>query len=121
MTDPRITEILHDLAQFEATPAGIGHELRLDLADAIVNTCKTNGWTHRQLAERAGMKPAQLSRIVHGSTNCTFDVAARILFALGLRARLSIMPAQVRKTATHRKIEPRPKPRLSRPLTRPRA
>jgi hypothetical protein len=35
------------------------------------------------------MKASFINRVVHSSSNCTFDVAGRILFALGIRGKLT--------------------------------
>lgn len=44
--------------------------------------------TQKQLAEMADMKESFITRIVHADSNCTFDVAGRILQALGVKAKL---------------------------------
>ena len=49
---------------------------------------KNRGWTQKRLAEEVGKKEAQISRLVNADANCTFETASRILFALGIRARI---------------------------------
>jgi len=44
--------------------------------------------TQKQLAEMADLKESFITRIVHADSNCTFDVAGRILQALGVKAKL---------------------------------
>lgn len=73
---------------FDASPLSVGVELRFDLADIIINALKTQGITQRELAKRTGMQEAYISRVIHGNANCQFDVAGKILFALGLSAEL---------------------------------
>lgn len=80
--------ILDDLREFEASPESRGFDLRLDLADIILRHLDGKRWTQKRLAEAAGMKPSFLTRVIHASNNCTFDVAGRILFALGVQAKL---------------------------------
>ena len=73
---------------FDNTPQGCGFSLRLDLSDIIVRKLSGNGVTQQKLAHAAGMKPPQITRLIHASTNCTFDTAGRILHALGIKAKL---------------------------------
>lgn len=109
-----IQSLLDRLHEFENSPQGVGFDLRLDLSDIIVQACMTGGWTHKQIAEKAGMKPSQLSKIVHGSANCTFDVAGRVLFALGLQGKLVTTPMVVRGST------PSPRARNSHPSGTPK-
>jgi plasmid maintenance system antidote protein VapI len=83
-----IRDLLNDLAEFEESPDSAGYDLRLDLADIILRHLDGKDWTQRRLAEAAGMKPPFITRVTHAAQNCTFDVAGRLLFALGVKARL---------------------------------
>lgn len=74
------------LAQFRRTPRGYGRVLRNSLSRIIVDRLDEHGWSQRQLAEAAGMKESFISRVIHGASNCTFDVAGRILHAVGAPA-----------------------------------
>ena len=76
------------LDEFEATPASRGYDLRLSLADIVLERLDELGWTQRRLAEEAGMRESFLSRVIHADSNWTCDVAGRLLFALGARAEL---------------------------------
>jgi plasmid maintenance system antidote protein VapI len=67
---------------------GRGFELRMDLAEIIIQNLDHKGWTQKQLADAAGMKEPMITRLVHSAANCTFDVAGRVLFALGVSAKL---------------------------------
>lgn len=83
-----IRELLDDLSQFESTPEAVGYELRLDLADIVLRRLRELGWTQAQLADAAHMQSPFVTRIVHSAQNCTFDVAGRLLHALGAKAKL---------------------------------
>ena len=79
---------LKDIEAFQKTPEGAGFGLRNDLAEIIVRQLGERGMTQTDLAQAAGMKPQQLSRVIHSSANCTLDTAGRILHALGISATL---------------------------------
>ena len=83
-----IQELLNDLEAFNNTPQGRGYDLRLDLSSIIVRQLDAKGWTQKELADRAGVKEPFITRLIHAGTNCTFETAGRILFALGVRAEL---------------------------------
>ena len=83
-------EIHEDIKAFERLPESIGRELRDDLAAIISQHLNGKNWTQSKLAAAAGMKPAYLSRLMHSDQNWTVDVAGRLLFALGIRANLSV-------------------------------
>jgi len=81
-------DFLNDLAEFDKTPESRGYDLRVDLASLIVRHLNKLGWTQRRLAEAASMKEPLVTRLIHSDTNWTADTAGRILFALGIRAKL---------------------------------
>lgn len=89
-----IQDILNDLKEFENSPENAGYDLRLDLADIIVRHLDGQKWTQARLAKAAGMKDAYLTRVIHSAQNCTFDVAGRILHALGVQVRLMEVPKE---------------------------
>jgi DNA-binding phage protein len=76
---------LRTIESFENSPQGFGFSLRADLSDIIARYLNERGITQVQLAAAAGMKPQQLSRIIHSSANSTLDTVGRILFALGTK------------------------------------
>lgn len=80
--------LLKILDDFSESAEGTGHTLRLDFADLILLQLRKKGWTQKKLAEAAQMKESFISRIIHGNSNCTFDMAGRILFAMNVKARL---------------------------------
>jgi plasmid maintenance system antidote protein VapI len=87
-TQEGIRDWLDEMEKFDNTAEGRGYDLRLDLADIILQHLAEKKWTQASLARAAGMKPSFLTRIIHGSQNFTADVAGRILFALGAKAKL---------------------------------
>jgi len=89
-------DLLRILDEFEATPESVGIDLRLDLADLIIAQLDRKRWTQKRLAQRCGMKESFVSRIIHAESNCTFDVAGRLLHALGVKPKLTV--AQTKPT-----------------------
>lgn len=81
-------DLLHILAEFEKSPQSVGIGLRLDLADLVMRHLDLMGWTQKRLAEATGMHESFISRIIHANSNCKFDVAGRIMHALGVKVRL---------------------------------
>ncbi len=74
------------VTEFAATPQSVGFHFRLNLASLLCELLDEKGWTQKQLAEAAGMKEAVVSRIINADSNCRFETAGRLLFALGVRA-----------------------------------
>lgn len=83
-----ISELRDRLDAFDDSPLGAGMDLRLSLAELILVGLKAKGWTQRQFANEAELKEPFISRILHSNVNCTLDTAARLLHALGVRARI---------------------------------
>ena len=63
-------------------------DLRLDLSDMMHAEMHTKKLSQTELAKLVGIRVQVLKRILHGSSNCTFESAAKILFALGVKAKL---------------------------------
>ncbi len=78
--------VVRALDGFNDNPQSVGMRFRLDLSKLICDALDAKGWTQRDLAREAGMKESFVSRVVNADSNCTFDVAGRLLFALGARA-----------------------------------
>lgn len=76
------------IGELDRLPERVGHELRLDLAALITRGLNRRGWSRKRLAEEAGMKPSFVSRVLHSDSNCTFEVAGRLLLALGIEVSL---------------------------------
>lgn len=83
-----IEKLGQSAADFSDDPRSAGYALRLDLAALVIRAMKRRGWSQQKLADEAGMKPAFVCRIVNAESNCTFETAGRLLFALGETARL---------------------------------
>ena len=81
-------ELLNEFKAIEESPLSTGFDLRLDLSEIIHRHLGENGLTQKALADAVGMKEPQLSRILHAASNCTFETAGRILFALGIKVKL---------------------------------
>jgi hypothetical protein len=77
--------ILKDLQEFEKSPLNIGYDFRLDLADIILRRLGKLKWSQAKLASVIGIHPPMLTKIMHSASNCTFETAGKILFALGVR------------------------------------
>ena len=83
-----VRDILTALDEYHHTPESRGMKLRLNLAEIILRHLKENNWTQKELAKRTSFKDAFISRLLHSDANCTFETAGRILFALGIEAKL---------------------------------
>ena len=73
------------LGEFKENPQSVGFLWRLNLSDILLDRMSDQACTQKQLADKAGMKQPFVSRIINSDSNCTFDVAGRLLFALGIR------------------------------------
>lgn len=56
---------------------------QMEIAAQIDNYLKETGWSQRELAERAGLRPSQISQILNGSSNPGLRTITRIEEALG--------------------------------------
>ena len=100
-------DLLRVLREFEKTPESVGVDLRLDLADLVMKHLDRLGWTQKRLAKQADMQESFISRIINAESNCTFEVAGRIVHALGVQigiqelppARAGVIPAQASTAA----------------------
>jgi hypothetical protein len=63
-------------------------ELRMSLANIIIDHLKRSGWTQQTLADKAGIHPPQLSLLINAERDWTCDTAAKVLFALGIHANV---------------------------------
>ncbi len=73
------------LEDFRESPQSIGYLWRLDLSRILIERMEEKRWTQKQLADETEMQQPFVSRIMNADSNCTFDVAGRLLFALGFR------------------------------------
>lgn len=79
-------DLLAILDASKRKPQSAGYRLRLQLADLLLRQLRAKGWTQKQLAKAARMKESFITRVIHAESNCTFDVAGRLLFAAGVSA-----------------------------------
>ena len=87
--------LLKQIEEFENTEEGYGYSLRLDLSEIILRHLNTIDMTQANLAEKAKTSQKMVTHIVHAASNCTFETAARLLFALGVKAKLvEVHPGQ---------------------------
>lgn len=83
-----VQDILKALDEYHQTPESRGMKLRLNLAEIILRHIKENNWTQKELARKTSFKDSFISRLLHSDANCTFETVGRILFALGVEAKL---------------------------------
>lgn len=82
------------LAEYDRTnPESVGVELRLHLSEIVLRHLRRDDWSQCKLAEKTGLKESFISRVLHSNANCTFETAGRLLFALGIRARIEEVPS----------------------------
>lgn len=81
--------------EFSSSPDGVGFDLRLQLADLILEELRRKGWTQADLAEASGMKEAYISRVINADANCTFASVGKLVCALGCRVALERVMAEV--------------------------
>jgi plasmid maintenance system antidote protein VapI len=103
---PKRHEFLDDLEAFENSPEGYANSLRMDLADILLRHLDGKSWTQNKLAQAAGVKPPFLTRVIHSAQNCTFETAATLAYALGVKLQL----VEVAAEATHEVNQPKGAP-----------
>jgi len=65
-------------------PIKLTKERQLKIAKRITESLEAQGMTQRQLAEKTGMLPSAISRILHAQTNLTLKTIAVLERALGI-------------------------------------
>lgn len=83
-------EIMKLIAELESEPCSAGLGLRLDLSQIIHCHLSETGLTQNEFSKKCGMRSQELNRIIHSRTNVTFETAGNILFAMGLRGKISV-------------------------------
>lgn len=96
-----VKSLLHSLEDFKKTHESVGLELRLSFAEFIIDQLDQKGWTQKQLAKKAGMKEPAISRVIHSDANCTFETAGKLIWALGIRAKISEVTTDVATEAAY--------------------
>ena len=61
-----------------------------DITDEIEMALEDRGWSHKDLAERLGVTPGHVSRLLSGQRNMTMKTLARIGYVLGVHPRLRL-------------------------------
>jgi len=101
-----MNKIMATLRSFEITPECAGLNLRLDLATILCVKLKERGWSMNRLAKKTGLKESFLGRVACSNVNVSFDVAGRILHALGTDAELTpLAKGKKRNTWLHRRAK----------------
>ena len=80
------------LTKFEQTAVGGTLDLKHSLAAIVLDRLTALRWSADELAERVGTTGKFIVQIALGDRNCDFDIAGKILHALGVRARLVVVP-----------------------------
>jgi ribosome-binding protein aMBF1 (putative translation factor) len=74
----------------EEGPAGVADlralQFKYRLINALIQQRRVHGWTQKQLAERAGIGQAEVSKIERGRKSPTIDTYARLATALGMES-----------------------------------
>jgi transcriptional regulator with XRE-family HTH domain len=88
----KVQDLLDTIKEHDDSPDGVAFELRLDFADLINRGLDANGWSQKQLAEKAGMTEAAISVLARAGRNFTVETLGRVLYALGFGAELKQAP-----------------------------
>jgi transcriptional regulator with XRE-family HTH domain len=65
-----------------------------DLGRQILHLRLERGWTQKELADRAGTKQANISRLENGLLNPSVDMLQRVAEALGADLTVTLEPAE---------------------------
>ena len=89
----RLSEYRQEMATAPAYLAA-QEELRplLDLADAVIALRLARGWSQADLAERAGTKQANISRLESGLANPSVRFLQKVVDALGETLTVQLVP-----------------------------
>lgn len=72
------------------TPEFITHEAVLDLIADILDVMDATGMTRSELADRAHLDPAQITRILGGDHNMTARTMGKLASAIGRRLKITM-------------------------------
>jgi transcriptional regulator with XRE-family HTH domain len=64
---------------------------KLDLARQVLHLRLENGWTQKELAQRAGTKQANISRLENAKLNPSVEMLQRVADALGAELEVSFV------------------------------
>ena len=88
MQDPKVAE-----AQRRLQP-------KLDLGRQILNLRLARGWTQKELAQRAGTRQANISRLENGQLNPSVDMLQRVAEALDAELAVTLEPTAQRRQSS---------------------
>jgi len=84
---------------------------KLDLARQVLDLRLKRGWTQQELAERAGTKQANISRLENARLNPSVDTLQKIARAFGVELAVILIPTPSERPA-YRVIAPALEPLL---------
>lgn len=83
----------------------------LDLARQVLDLRLKRGWTQQELAERAGTKQANISRLENARLNPSVDMLQRVANAFGVELAVTLIPVASQRRA-YRTVAPALEPLL---------
>ena len=83
-----VDKILAGLAGFKNTSDGWAMRLKLNLAELVIKGMRDKGWSHADLAKRAGLPEEAIENIVLSDRNCSLERIAEIMWILELPVEL---------------------------------
>ncbi|MDA1191649.1 MAG: helix-turn-helix transcriptional regulator, partial [Candidatus Poribacteria bacterium] len=89
--DDIAAEVNEQARRLRETPDYWLESLRFNLKQAVAERMREMGWTNEEAAERAGLKPSGLSKMLNNDTNPTLRTVAKIAVGLGLRPELRLV------------------------------
>jgi len=84
---------------------------KLDLARQVLDLRLKRGWTQQELAERAGTKQANISRLENARLNPSVDMLQRVANAFGVELAVTLIPVASQRRA-YRTVAPALEPLL---------
>jgi predicted transcriptional regulator len=87
MTDnhDQLSNLIRD---YKSTPDTDKHEWLIDLAGILGEGMDELGWTQEKLSRESGVPEIRIYNLMNGTQDCTFGVATKLLFALGIKTRI---------------------------------
>jgi transcriptional regulator with XRE-family HTH domain len=76
-------DIDKDLETYHCHPVSIAHRAMLEVTEAAARRLAKEGISKKELARRAGLHQAAVTRFLSGEQNCTMLTLAKIAAALG--------------------------------------
>ena len=63
-------------------------DLRLDVADLVIQALREKGWSQRDLHKASGIAEPRISGVIHSDLNLTLRTIATLAKALGFKAKI---------------------------------